>query len=305
MAPFLLRRALRTIAAVLGVLTIVFFIVRINGNPALLLLGPNATPTAVANLNHALGLDRSLPVQYVSFLRSALAGNFGNSIQYHTSAIDLILQRLPATLTLAFSAFGFGIMLAFVLSLATELWDLKVLRNAVLWIGAIIQAVPTFLLGVMMILVFAVELKILPALGDSGPSSLVMPVVTLGCFEVALYVRLFTVAFLEQEAQDYVRTAYAKGRTKLQVTVQHILPNAILPVITVAGINLGQLIGGTVVVEAVFSWPGAGSFIYQAVSASDYPVVQAGVIVIATLFIMINLAVDVIYAFVDPRVRLS
>jgi peptide/nickel transport system permease protein len=305
MARFLLRRALRTIAAVLGVLTIVFFIVRINGNPALLLLGPNATPTAVANLDHALGLDRSVPVQYVSFLRSALAGNFGNSIQYHTSAIDLILQRLPATLTLAFSAFGFGIVLAFVLSLATELWDLKGLRNAVLWIGAIIQAVPTFLLGVMMILVFAVELKVLPALGDNGPSSLVMPVVTLGCFEVALYVRLFTVAFLEQEAQDYVRTAYAKGRTKLQVTVQHILPNAILPVITVAGINLGQLIGGTVVVEAVFSWPGAGSFIYQAVGASDYPVVQAGVIVIATLFIMINLAVDVIYAFVDPRVRLS
>lgn len=305
MARFLLRRALRALVAVLGVLTVVFFIVRINGSPTLLLLGPSATPSAVASLNHALGLDRSLPVQYVSFLHSVLRGDFGNSIQYNSSAIDLVLQRLPDTLLLAFSSFAFGIVLAFGLSLATELWDLKGLRDALLWIGAVIQAIPTFLLGIVMILVFAIQLKVLPALGYSGVSSLVLPVVTLGCFEVALYIRLFTVAFLEQGAQDYVRTAYAKGRTRLQVTVQHILPNAILPVLTVAGINLGQLVGGTVVVETVFNWPGAGSLIYEGVSARDYPIVQAGVIVIATLFILINLAVDTLYAFVDPRVRLS
>ena len=128
---------------------------------------------------------------------------------------------------------------------------------------------------------------------------------TLGCFEVALYVRLFSVAIAEQVGQDYVRTAYAKGRTKLQVTLGHVLPNAVLPVVTVAGVNLGQLIGGTVVVETVFNWPGAGSLIYQGVTGRDYPIVQAGVVVIATLFILINLGVDMLYAVLDPRVRLS
>lgn len=305
MTRFLLRRVARAVVSLFGVLTIVFFIVRIKGSPAALLLGPDATPEAVAELNAALGLDRSLPVQYATFLRNVLSGDFGESITFRTPALDAILARLPDTLLLALSAFVFGIVLAFLLALGVELWGNRTVRDALLWGGAMIQAIPTFLLGIVLILVFAVTLQVLPALGAEGPESLVLPTIALGLFEVALYLRLFSVAFAEQGDADYVRTAYAKGRSKLDVTVRHVLPNAILPILTVAGINLGQLIGGTVVVETVFNWPGAGSLIYQGVNARDYPIVQAGVIVIAALFILVNLVVDALYAVLDPRVRLS
>ncbi len=305
MVRFLSRRVLRALVSLLGVLTIVFFIVRINGSPAVLLLGPDASAEAVADLDRALGLDRSLPVQYLSFLRSTAVGDFGESLNFNRPALGLILARLPDTLLLAVSAFAFGLVVAFGLAVVAELWGNRTFRDALLWIGAVVQAVPTFLLGIVLILVFAVTLRLLPALGAGSATSLILPAVTLGCFEVALYVRLFSVAIAEQVGQDYVRTAYAKGRTKLQVTLGHVLPNAVLPVVTVAGINLGQLIGGTVVVETVFNWPGAGSLIYQGVTGRDYPIVQAGVVVVATLFILINLGVDMLYAVLDPRVRLS
>lgn len=305
MVRFLSRRVLRALVSLLGVLTIVFFIVRINGSPAVLLLGPDASAEAVADLDRALGLDRSLPVQYLSFLRSTAVGDFGESLNFNRPALGLILTRLPDTLLLAVSAFAFGLVVAFGLAVVAELWGNRTFRDALLWIGAVVQSVPTFLLGIVLILVFAVTLRLLPALGAGSATSLILPAVTLGCFEVALYVRLFSVAIAEQVGQDYVRTAYAKGRSKLQVTLGHVLPNAVLPVVTVAGINLGQLIGGTVVVETVFNWPGAGSLIYQGVTGRDYPIVQAGVVVVATLFILINLGVDMLYAVLDPRVRLS
>lgn len=305
MARYLGRRAVRAVVSLFGVLTIVFVIVRIKGSPAALLLGPAASPESVANLERALGLDRPLPVQYVSFLGNTLSGDLGDSIAFSRPALDLILERLPGTLLLAISAFVFGLVVAFGLALVAELWGNAAFRDGLLWIGAVMQSIPTFLLGIVLILIFAIQLRVLPALGAESPESLILPVLTLGLFEVALYIRLFSVALGEQAGQDFVRTAYAKGRSKLQVTVGHVLPNAILPVITVAGINLGQLIGGTVVVETVFNWPGAGSLIYQGVNARDYPVVQAGVIVVATLFILINLAVDTTYAFLDPRVRLT
>ncbi|HEU0103436.1 MAG TPA: ABC transporter permease [Mycobacteriales bacterium] len=305
MLSFLGRRLVRAVITVFGVLTIAFVIVRLNGSPAQLMLGPDATPENIVAFDRAYGFDRSIPEQLLTFVGNGLQGDFGESIRFGRPSVELVLDQLPSTLLLAGSAFLFGLLLAFVLTLVVELYGGRRLRNAVLWIGALVQAVPTFLLGVLAILVFAIWLKLLPALGADGPTSLILPAVTLGLFEVALYVRLFAVSFDEQRSLDYVRTAYSKGQSRRAVVLHHMLPNAALPLLTVAGINLGQLIGGTVVIETVFNWPGAGQLIYQAVSAKDYPVVQAGVVVIAALFVLINLVVDLLYAVLDPRVRLS
>ena len=305
MSRFLMSRLVRAAVTVFGVLTIVFFIVRLNGSPAKLMLGIEGTPEAVAKLNKAYGFDQSLAVQYGRFIRHALSGSLGESTYYARPALRVIFQRLPSTLQLAGASFLFGLIAASVLYFIAELSNGQVFRSGLLWFGAVVQAVPTFLLGVLFILLFSIRFKLLPALGDVGWKSMIMPTATLGLYQVALYVRLYSVAFAEQEHQDYVRTAYAKGQTRRAVVLRHMLPNAILPIVTVAGINLGQLIGGTVIVETVFNWPGIGHLIYEGVSRRDYPMVQAGVIVVAALFILINIVVDLISALLDPRVRLS
>lgn len=305
MIRFLAGRMVRAALTVFGVLTIVFFIVRLGGSPASLMLGTESTPEAIDKLNKAFGFDQSMPVQYVKFIGSALRGSLGESIYYSRPATDVIFQGLPSTLQLAGSSFLFGIVTASLLYFIAELSKGESFRNGLLWFGALVQAIPAFLLGVLLILLFSIRFKWLPALGDQGFKSLIMPTLTLGLYQVALYVRLYSVAFAEQRHQDYVRTAFAKGQTHRAVVLRHMLPNAVLPILTVAGINLGQLIGGTVIVETVFNWPGIGHLIYEGVARRDYPMVQAGVIIVAALFILINIGVDVLSALLDPRVRLS
>ncbi|MBM3572906.1 MAG: ABC transporter permease, partial [Alphaproteobacteria bacterium] len=166
-------------------------------------------------------------------------------------------------------------------------------------------AIPVFWFGLLMILLFSVTLRWLPSLGRGGIEHLILPAITLATFELALYLRLLDAAFAEQQSQDYIRTAYAKGQTQAMILLRHMLPNALLPLITIAGINLGVLLGGTVVTETVFSWPGVGRLIVQSVSQRDYPVVIAGVLVTSIVFVVVNLIVDLLYALLDPRVRLS
>jgi peptide/nickel transport system permease protein len=305
MLAFLGRRAVRAVLTLIGVLTIAFVLLRLNGSPAILLLGNNATPENIRIFDHAYGLDQSIVAQYLTYLGHAVQGNFGNSITYSTSALHLVLDRMPATLVLAVVAFIVGGGLALLLSFGAEMTDSRGFKSAILWIGALVTAIPSFLLGVLLILLFSVELKVLPALGGGDVQHLIMPAVTLAAVELSLYIRLFNVAIAEQKNEDYVRTAYAKGQSKSRVVLRHMLPNAVLPVLTVAGVNLGNLIGGTVIVEAVFNYPGAGHLIYSAVTSRDYPIVQVGLVVIAFFFVVINIGVDVLYAVLDPRVRLS
>jgi len=179
------------------------------------------------------------------------------------------------------------------------------LRAALLWIAFIRQAIPVFFFGLLLIILFAVVLRWLPSVGRGGIDNLILPAVTLATFEIALYLRLLDAAFGEQERQDYVRTAYAKGQTRTKVVLRHMLPNALLPLVTIGGINLGILLGGTVVTETVFSWPGMGRLIVQAVAQRDYPVVIAGVVVASFLFVAINFIVDMLYGVLDPRIRLK
>lgn len=305
MARFVIRRCLQSVLTVLGVLTATFFLVRLSGDPVSLLLPVEATEEDIARLRTELGLDHPLPVQYLTFIGNAVQGDFGNSLRYRSSALGLVIERLPATLELAASAFLFGLLLALLIGVGMRLSRSRLLRSAVMWVAFVRQAVPVFWFGLLLILLFSVTLGWLPSLGRGGWQHLVLPALTLGTYELALYLRLLNSAFAEEQEQDYVRTAYAKGQSRAGVVLRQMLPNALLPLVTIAGINLGVLLGGTVVTETVFSWPGVGRLIIQAVSQRDYPVILAGVFVVSLVFVLVNLVVDLLYAVLDPRVRLS
>ena len=305
MFRYLIRRLFQAALTIFGVLTVAFFLVRLSGDPLALLLPETATAVEIEALRAALGLDRPLWVQYTVFMTNAVQGDFGNSLRLEVSALSLVLERLPATLELALTSFVLGITLAFAGALAMRLSGSPRLRAILLWAAFIRQAIPVFWFGLLMIIVFSVTLRWLPSVGRGSIEHLILPVLTLSTFEIALYLRLLDAAFGEQERQDYVRTAYAKGQTRVQIVLRHMLPNALLPLVTIAGINLGILLGGTVVTETVFSWPGMGRLIVQAVTQRDYPVVLAGVVVASFLFIAINFIVDMLYGILDPRIRLK
>ena len=305
MAGFLTRRLLQSFLTLLGVLTATFFLVRLAGDPATLLLPVEATQDEIATFRTALGLDQPLPVQYVKFLTHALGGDFGVSLRQRTPALELVLERLPATLELALTSFILGLALAFAVGVAVRLSGSARLRTFVMWIALARQAIPVFWFGLLLILLFSVTLRWLPSLGRGGITHLILPAITLATYELALYLRLFNSSLAAEAKQDYVRTAFAKGQSRSQVLIKHMLPNALLPLVTIAGINLGLLLGGTVVTETVFSWPGVGRLIVQSVSQRDYPVIIAGVFVVCLIFMIINLIVDLLYAYLDPRVRLA
>ena len=305
MTAFLIKRVLQSVLTIFGVLTATFFLVRLAGDPAALLLPIEATDRDIAEFRRALGLDQPLPIQYLKFLLSAIEGDFGVSLRQRTSALGLVIERLPATLELALTAFVLGIVLAFLLGLAMRLSNSPRLRAVIMWAALIRQAIPVFWFGLLLILLFAVNLRWLPSLGRGTIAHLVLPALTLATYELALYLRLFNSSLAAEGQQDYVRTAYAKGQSRVSVLLRHMLPNALLPLITIAGINLGVLLGGTVVTETVFSWPGVGRLIVQSVGQRDYPVIIAGVVVVCLIFVIVNLIVDLLYAYLDPRVRLS
>lgn len=305
MASFLARRLLQSVLTLLGVLTATFFLVRLAGDPTTLLLPVEATADQVASFRTALGLDQPLLVQYMKFLAHAVEGDFGISLRQRTPALELVLGRLPATLELALTSFILGLILAFAIGLAMRLSGSARLRSAVMWIALARQAIPVFWFGLLLILLFSVTLRWLPSLGRGSVTHLILPAITLSTYELALYLRLFNSSLATEAKQDYVRTAFAKGQSRSKIVIKHMLPNALLPLVTIAGINLGLLLGGTVVTETVFSWPGVGRLIVQSVSQRDYPVIIAGVFVVCLIFMVVNLIVDLLYAYLDPRVRLA
>ena len=302
---FILKRTLFSLLTILGVITVTFFLMRLAGDPAVLLLPVEATPEDAARLRAALGLDGPLALQYLTFLWHAMMGDFGNSVRQNSPALQLVLDRVPATLELAFSAFVLGTSLAFLCGLMIRLVGSEMLRTVIMWLALVRQAMPVFSFGIVAILIFAVSLQWLPSLGRGGIQHLILPAFTMGTYELALYLRLFNISLAAEQRQDYVRTAYAKGQGRTLVILRHMLPNALLPLVTVAGINLGSMLGGAVVTETVFSWPGVGRLIVDSVSQRDFPVVIAGVFVVSLMFVLINLVVDILYGVLDPRVKLG
>jgi peptide/nickel transport system permease protein len=285
---------------------------------------PSAAQVVVSQSSDALTLDPSLSTDPISLnvfknvydqltdiaaygsVAPLLATSWiGFSLRQHAPALSLVLERVPATLELALSSFILGIVLASGLGLAMRLSRSNHLRAGIMWLALARQAIPVFSFGLLLILIFSVWLRWLPSLGRGGINHLILPALTLGTYELALYLRLFNAALGVEETQDYVRTAYAKGQARRQVILRHMLPNALLPLVTFAGINLGLLLGGTVVTETVFSWPGVGRLIVQSVNQRDFPVIIAGVFIISLIFVAVNLVVDILYGFLDPRVSVA
>jgi peptide/nickel transport system permease protein len=304
MFAYVLRRLARAVVTVFAVVTAVFFLERISGNPAAIMLPNTATPKQIATLSKALGFDRPLSVQYLSFVKGLLHGNFGTSLQSGTPALQLVLGRLPATLLLVLTGFTFGVALAMFCVLAIQLTGSHVLRNGLLVAGQVRQAIPMFVFGVLLVLAFSVTLHWFPSQGEGSWKNLVLPALTVGTFEFALYLRFMDASFGEQSHQDYVRTAYAKGNARHGVVLRHELRNVLLPILTIIGFNLGGLLGGSVIIETVFNWPGIGQLTVESVNTRDFPVVQASLLVASLAFVLVNIAVDLIYSVVDPRVRI-
>ncbi|MEV0251742.1 ABC transporter permease [Nocardia sp. NPDC050712] len=304
MAVYLLRRLIQAVITVFVVVSLAFVLGRLTGSPAASLLPDTASEADIAALNTQLGFDRPPLTQYFDYLGGVFGGSFGDSYrQQGTSSMTIVLERLPATLQLGATGFLIGLALAFCAVLTVHLSGFWSLRGLLLGLGAARLAVPDFLFGLLLVLVFSVSLGWLPSLAGPNPLSIVMPAVTIATAQFVVYSRLLDNSLTTESGQDYVRTAYARGERRSTVLLREILPNALLPVLTVSGINLGTLLGGLVIVEAVFAWPGLGQLMLTSVFSRDFPVVQSGLVVIATLFVVVNLCVDVLYGFVDPRAR--
>jgi ABC-type dipeptide/oligopeptide/nickel transport system permease component len=303
MTAYLVRRGWQSLLVLFGVSAVVFLILHLTGDPALLLLPPDATAEDIAKFRTAMGFNDPVTVQYARFLRGALRGDFGLSVRHGEPALDLVVERLPATFELA----GAGLLLALCLAIPAGIIS-AVRRNTIVdYVSTVVallgQAMPTFWLGIMLILVFSVRLSWLPSSGRGDLEHLILPAITLGLFTTARITRLTRSGMLEVLGQDYIRTARAKGVNEPPIVWKHALKNAAIPIVTIVGIELGTLLGGSVITETIFAWPGVGRLSVQAIFNRDYPVVQAAVFLLATTFVVVNFLVDVVYTYLDPRIR--
>jgi ABC-type dipeptide/oligopeptide/nickel transport system permease component len=307
MLPFLIRRLAYSVFVVFGVATTVFVVLRLlPADPVYILAGPTATLEEVESLRQALGFDQPIYVQYAIFLRQMASGDFGHSIyQNNVSAMSLVLERMPATLELVVPSLVLSVLAAFVLGSMAALRPGSWLDDLLSAIALAGQSAPGFWIGPMLIIVLARELGWLPTSGRGGLAEMVMPVITLALPLFAVSMRLVRSGVLETLNHDYVRTARAKGLRESIVLRRHVFPNMLIPVVTFIGLQLGHLLSGSVIVETVFAWPGVGRLLVDSITNRDYTVVQSSVIVFAGLFILVNLAVDVLYGYIDPRVGFS
>ncbi|WP_455381802.1 ABC transporter permease [Salinispira pacifica] len=304
MKLFLLRRLGRLLLTVWLVATIVFVIVRIiPGDPALVIAGVDAKPSDVAAIRARLGTDRPLAVQYGDWLWNLARLDLGTSFSSGESVSTLILNRFPLTLSLATLGFLIAIVVAVPLGVLSAVRRWSFADYAVMVYTQVGLAIPGFWLGILLLLVFSVQLHIFPLFGTGGLIHLVLPSVALGVGRSALLVRIVRGAMIEELQRDYMTTARAKGVAKSRIVLRHALPNALFPVITVAGIQFGYLLGGAIIIEQVFSLPGIGRLLLSAISARDFPLIQGGVIFVAIVFSVVNFAVDVLYSVANPKVR--
>lgn len=301
-ANYLIRRLGNTLIVILGVATATFFLARISGDPVDQLLPMEASQEARAALRAQLGLDAPLPVQYGRFLRDVATGEFGTSIRYREPALQMYWQRLPATVELVISAVLLSVLLGVALGILAAVKHGTYIDTLVSWFALIGQAVPAFYLGLMMILLFSLQWSLLPTGGRGTWQQLIMPTIVLSGYYVALMARMTRAAFLDTVRLDFVRTARAKGLPESRVNLKHVLRAALIPIVTLIGLQIGGLFSGAVVTETVFTWPGIGRLAVDAIYARDFPVMQTVVIMSATIFVLVNLVVDMLYAVIDPRI---
>jgi len=301
--PFLSQRLLRALIALWLVSTVVFVVMRLSGDPAPLLLPPDAPRSEIFRVRAELGLDRPLAVQYAVFLGNTLRGDFGRSIHFREPALQVVLGYLPATFELGLTAFTLALVAAVPIGMLSAMKRNSFVDNAAMGVALVGQSAPTFFLGILFILVFSLKAGLVPTSGRGNWTHLVLPALTLGAFAMASIARLTRSAMLEVLRADYIRTARAKGLSEAFVVAKHTLKNAAIPIVTITGLQFGTLLGGAVVTETVFAWPGIGRLAIQSIYNRDYPVVQCTVFLAAVLFIVINFCIDLVYGLLDPRVR--
>lgn len=300
---WLTHRLIHFFVVVWGVTTLVFVALRMSGDPAVMLLPGDPTMAEINLMREKLGLNLPLWEQYIAFVVSAFQGRFGQSFLHGVDATSVVLERLPATALLAFAALTLASVVAIPMGILAAVHRGKLADTGVMLLAVIGQGVPFFWLGLMLILLFGVELQLLPTGGYGTARHLVLPSVTLAAYIGASTARIARSSMLEVLGQDYMRTARAKGLALHVVVLKHGLRNAAVPMVTFLGLQMGLLLGGTVVVEEIFAWPGVGRLLLQAISFRDYPVVQAATFILAMVFVAVNFVVDLLYAVLDPRVR--
>lgn len=302
-ARLVIQRFITSVLTVVAVVTVVFFISRLRGDPTTLLVGDNASAEQIDQLRQQLGYDRPLVVQYLDYVGNALRGDLGTSLWQHQPAFNLVVDRLQATASLGALALALTIVIAVPCGVLAAVYRGTVVDRLVMSIALLGQTLPTFWIGIVFILVFAVNLQWFPASGTGSWKHFILPAVTLACFSIARIARLVRSSMLDVLHRDYIRTARAKGLSQPTVVNRHAFRNALIPIVTIIGIEAGQLLSGAIITETIFAWPGLGQLMIQAISNRDFPLVQAAAIVIASMFVFVNFAVDILYMFLDPRIR--
>ena len=303
MKRYLIKRILHSFVTLVGITIVVFIILHLAGDPTSLLLSIDATDEERILLRHEMGFDRPLYIQYIDFVKGLIKGNFGKSFRHGESALKLVLERMPATLELSLAGILFSLSLAIPVGTYSAYRPNSKIDN----IGMIFvlggQSIPIFWSGLMLILIFSVALGLLPPYGRGGFANLIMPSVSLGFFSMARIARVTRSSMINALKQDYIRTAMAKGLAGTTVVIRHAFKNAAIPIITMVGMEFGRLMGGAIITETIFAWPGVGRLTINAIYNRDYPVVQAAVFTLAVCFLFINTIVDILYTYLDPRVR--
>jgi peptide/nickel transport system permease protein len=303
MRRFAFRRLGYAVLSLFLLSVTIFLLVRVTGDPTVLLVEPGASKADLDALRHDLGLDRSLAVQYVAFMRDLSRGDFGRSFYYRTPVLELYLSRLPNSLVLALAAMAFSLLIGIPSGILAAVrvggwWDSAGKMFALLGLS-----MPSFWVGLLLILFFSVYLGWLPSSGSGTPLHMLMPAFALGWYFAAAHMRLTRSSMLEVLGSEYVKLARLKGLPELRVIAKHAFKNALIPVLTLAGINLVLMVNVAVVVETVFAWPGIGRLLYEGIAFRDFPVVQATVLLAGSMIVVVNLVVDVLYAVIDPRIR--
>lgn len=303
MTIYLLRRSFQSLIVLIVVTLIVFFVLHTSGDPMEVLMPPEATQEHIDRMRRTFGLDKPLWVQYGLFLKNAVHGNLGISFHHGQPAAKMVLERLPASAELVFAAFAVSFILSIPLGVMTATRRGK-LADRITLLGSLVGiSAPHFWVGIALILIFCVELKWLPSSGRGTWAHLVLPAGSLGIYRLALFIRLLRAGMLDVLTQDYIRTARAKGVSERIVIFWHALRNTLIPFVTIAGLQMGSLLAGAVVTERIFAWPGMGRLFLDAISHMDFPVIIAWALITSTIFLFVNFLVDLIYVWLDPRIR--
>jgi len=300
---FVARRLTESLTVLVGVSFLSFAILFLSGDPTYLMIPENYTRQQIAEFRHQMGFDRPWWVQYGEFFRHAVRGDFGVSLRSQIPALPLVLERMPATLELAAVAMLLSVVVSLPLGVAAATHRRTWIDTASMVGGLLGQSTPGFWLGLLLILVFGVELRWFPVSGRGGVTHLVLPGITLAMYSMGRNARVVRASMLDALGHDFIRTARAKGVSSLTVVYHHALRNALLPIVTLVGLDFGVLLGGAIITETVFAWPGVGRLIVNAIYQKDFPIVQAAVVVVASVFVILNLCVDLAYGYLDPRIR--